>query len=172
MTVADLNSGDKDEGFSLSAPVIMELIAAVHEKGASFRFQASGYSMTPAIRNGDIITVSPLANLSLKRGDVVAFRHPERPQMLVHRVLKKRNNSFRIRGDNTSEADGWIPLENILGMITRVERQAGSVFWPDRHRTWSRFYFWFYPWWPPLRRLLAHGYRIIRKNFPSAIFFC
>ena len=77
----DHPEGMTSDGISLSAPVIMELIEAVHEKGASFRFQAKGYSMTPAIRNGDVITVSPLRDIEPRRGDVVAFRHPDRPQL-------------------------------------------------------------------------------------------
>ena len=163
MTALDLSMEQKDEGISLSAPVIMELIEAVHEKGAPFRFKANGYSMTPAIRNGDIITVSPLAKLSPGRGDVLAFRHPERPQMLVHRVLRKKGDSFQIKGDNCPDTDGWIPLENILGLITQVERHGKSIFWPDRHHTWARFYFRLYTLWPPLRRLLVKGYRFLKK---------
>jgi signal peptidase I len=155
----------KDEGVSLSAPVIMELIEAVHEKGAPFRFQANGYSMTPAIRNGDIITVSPLASLSLKRGDVVAFRHPERPQMLVHRVLHAKALKYFIKGDNCPEADGWVPAKNILGLITRVERQGKVRFWPNRSiaHFWSNYYLLFYPIWPPVRRVMAKAWRNLRK---------
>ena len=113
-----------EDGISLSSPVIMELIEAVHEKGASFRFQARGFSMTPAIRDNDVITISPLQDLMPRRGDVVAFRHPERPQMLVHRVLHGETKKYFIKGDNCPEADGWVPAENILGLITRVERRG------------------------------------------------
>ena len=157
----------RDEGISLSTPIIMELIEAVHEKGASFRFQARGYSMTPAIRNGDIITVSPLKDIMPCRGDVLAFRHPERPQMLVHRVLKKKGNHFFIKGDNCSEADGWIPAENLLGFITRVERNAKARFWPNRGNPhfWSTIYLFLYPLWPTARRIMAMVWRRLRKIF-------
>ena len=43
------------DGISLSALVIIELIQAVQEKGASFRFQARGYSMTPATAMGMLL---------------------------------------------------------------------------------------------------------------------
>lgn len=154
-----------DDGISLSAPVIMELIEAVHEKGAPFRFKANGYSMTPAIRNGDIITVSPLEKLSLKRGDVVAFRHPERPQMVVHRVLTKRKNSFFISGDNLPQADGWIPAANILGVITCVERDGKTRFWPNRLKPsfGSMVFLFLYPLWPPWRRKLVCIWRRLRR---------
>jgi signal peptidase I len=155
----------RDEGTSLSAPVMMELIEAVHEKGASFRFQAGGYSMTPAIRDGDIITLSPLGSRMPGRGDVLAFRHPERPQMLVHRVLRKKGNRFFIKGDNCSEADGWIPAENLLGLVTRRERQGKMLFWPNRSAPsfWTTLYLSVFPGWPPWRRRLAWTWRRLRK---------
>lgn len=156
----------RDEGISLSAPVIMELIEAVHEKGASFRFQARGHSMTPAIRDGDVITVAPLHNLLPRRGDVLAFRHPQRPQMLVHRVLHTQVKKFFIKGDNCPEADGWIPAENILGLITKVERRGKSLFWPNRSDPsfWLNAYLLFYPLWPPVRRILAKVWRRLRRT--------
>jgi len=160
--------GKPDDGISLSAPVIMELIEAVHEKGASFRFQARGYSMTPAIRDGDVITVSPLGNLMPRRGDVVAFRHPDRPQMLVHRVLHSKEKKYYIKGDNTPEGDGWVPGENILGLITNVERRGKARFWPNRSvpSFFSNGYLVFYPLWPPVRRLMAKAWHWARCVVP------
>ncbi|MCX6558547.1 MAG: signal peptidase I [Candidatus Aminicenantes bacterium] len=163
--MSDLVAEIRDEGFSLTAPVVMELVEAMHEKGASFRFQAKGYSMTPAIRDGDLITVSPLKDILPQRGDVLAFRHPERPQMLVHRVLHKREKRYFIKGDNCPAADGWISVENILGLITKVERQDRARFWPNRSSSsfWTNFYLVFYPLWPPVRRILAKAMRRLRR---------
>lgn len=156
----------REEGISLSAPVIMELIEAVHEKGASFRFQARGHSMTPAIRDSDVITVSPLGEIVPRRGDVLAFRHPERPQMLVHRVLHAHpsDKKFFIKGDGCPNADGWIPAENVLGLITRVERDGRARFWPNRSQAshLADVYLEFYPLWPPVRRVLARAWRWLR----------
>jgi signal peptidase I len=156
---------NSDDGILLSAPMVMELIEAVHEKGGSFRFQAKGYSMTPAIRDGDVITIAPLKDIMPRRGDVVAFRHPERPQMLVHRVLHAREKKYYIKGDNAPEGDGWVSAENILGLITHVERRGKARFWPNRFvpSAGSDFYLLFYPLWPPLRRVLAKGWRGIRR---------
>ncbi len=156
----------REDGISLSAPVIMELIEAVHEKGASFRFQAKGHSMTPAIRDNDIVTVAPLRDLMPRRGDVLAFRHPEQPRMLVHRVLHAKERKYFIKGDNCPEADGWIPAENVLGLITKVERLGRARFWPN-HSAPSFFgdgYLVFYPLWPPVRRVLATAWRKLRRR--------
>lgn len=152
------------DGVTLSTPVIMELIEAVHEKGASFRFQAKGFSMTPFIRDGDVITVSPLAGHILRRGDVLAFRHRQQPQMMVHRVLHAKAGEYFIQGDNCPEADGWIPAENILGLITRVERGGKARFWRSslKLNPGSSAYLFLVPFWPPLRRRLARAWRRLR----------
>lgn len=168
--IADQGTGAKrEDGVPLTAPVIMELIDAVHERGASFRFQAKGHSMTPAIRDGDVITVSPLGDIIPRRGDVLAFRHPERPQMLIHRVLHAKDKKYYIKGDNCPLADGWVPAENVLGLITKVERNGRARFWPNRSRP-SRgtdIYLEFYPLWPPVHRRLAIVWHRLRDAFSA-----
>ena len=150
---------ENQDGIMLSATLVMELIEAVHEKGASFRFQAPGHSMVPSIRDNDVITVSPLKGLVPRRGDVVAFRHPERPQLLVHRVLHThpQDKRYFIKGDNCPMADGWVPAENVLGLITKVERDGKDRFWPHHANPspLANVYLEFYPLWPPVRRVLA-----------------
>jgi hypothetical protein len=162
----DNRDGHGGEGIPLSTSVVMELIQAVHEKGVPFRFQAKGFSMTPAIRNGDIITISPLGSNMPRRGDVLAFRHPESPRLLVHRVLHTKEKKYFVKGDNCPEADGWIPEENILGVITKIERDGKARFWPCRSlpSPGSELFLLFYPLWPPVRRLLVKTYRHLRKS--------
>ena len=151
------------ESIPLSVPVLVELINAIHEKGASFRFQARGSSMIPAIRDGDVITLSPLGEKILRRGDVIAFRHPQHSRMLVHRMLRKKNNLIFVQGDNLYVADGWIAENRILGIVSRVERKEKSVYWPDRNRLWGRLFFRLYTLWPPVRRRISRGYRFLKK---------
>ena len=110
----------------------MELIEAVHEKGASFRFQAKGYSMTPAIRDGDVITVSPLEGHHAppwRRGGFPPSRTAA--DAGPPRAARERKKYY-IKGDNCPESDGWVPAENILGLITNVEHRGKARFWPNR----------------------------------------
>lgn len=125
---------------------VVELIRAVHEKGASFRFMASGNSMCPSIRDGDVITLSPLRSIPPIPGEVVAFLKPETGKLIAHRITAVVNGAFRIQGDNNPEPDGIVPASRLLGVITRVERGGRDVFWPDRfrHRVASRLYFGYY----------------------------
>ena len=112
----------------LSGEAMIELMRAVHARGLPFRFSAGGYSMTPFIRDGDVITVSPLASQPPRVGEVVAFIHPETKLLCLHRVLSVHGDSFFIQGDNMPEKpDGVIPREAILGRVTGVERAGRRV---------------------------------------------
>ncbi|UCH92631.1 MAG: S24/S26 family peptidase [Candidatus Aminicenantes bacterium] len=151
----------------LSGPAVMELIQAVHEKGAAFRFKATGYSMTPSIRNNDVITISPLKKIPPSVGEVVAFRHLQTGRLMIHRVVRKKQGSFFIKGDRLRQMDGNIPLENILGVITRVERGGQTVFWPDRfrHPLWTKLYFKGLLSWLNVRR----GLKAVRRRIVRAL---
>ena len=103
-----------------------ELLTAVLAKNVPFRFQASGYSMSPFIRDVDVLTLLP-APPHLRLGDIVAFINPCNERLTVHRIINYDHHSYLIRGDNTPEADGWIPKEDILGRVIRVEHLGRSV---------------------------------------------
>lgn len=113
---------------SLSGPALVDLLQAVLNRGAPFRFRAKGFSMSPFIRDGDVVIVSPLAGTSPGLGSVVAFVHPETERLVVHRVVGKRGDSYLIRGDNAPEEDSLVPEGNILGWVRRVERDGKRVF--------------------------------------------
>ena len=113
---------------SLSGPDFAAVAHDVLRKGASFRFKATGLSMFPLIRDGDVVTVSPLNGNPLRLGDVVAFTPSELQKLVVHRVIKIMGDSFLIKGDNIYAADGLFPKANILGRVTRVERGKKAVF--------------------------------------------
>jgi signal peptidase I len=107
---------------------LSELLEAVLCKGLDCRFQAKGHSMSPFIKNGDVITVSPLNGTSPGLGDVAAFIRKGTGRLVIHRVVGKREDSYFIKGDNASEADGLVQKANILGFVTGVERKGKKVF--------------------------------------------
>jgi len=51
---------EKEAELSISGSTLIELLEAVLSQEASFRFQAKGLSMSPFIKDGDMVTVSPL----------------------------------------------------------------------------------------------------------------
>lgn len=117
----------KREDLALSGPVLSELLKAVLEKELPFRFRANGYSMSPFIKDGDVVTVSPLFGAMPKIGDVIAFHPSETKKLVIHRVVGKKDDSCILRGDSALEPDGMVPLANILGRITRVERSGKKI---------------------------------------------
>ena len=117
----------KGEEFSLAGPDLIELLRAVLDKEALFRFRAKGFSMSPFIKDDDVVTVSPLWGDSPRIGDVVALVSPHAERLLIHRVLGKKGDHYLIKGDHAPEPDGMVPRINILGRVTRVERNGKGV---------------------------------------------
>ena len=126
-----LNEGE--DNLSKEALIELELLKAVIENGKSFRIQAFGFSMYPFIRNKDYVTISPLTTSHPKVGDIVAFVLPGTRKLIIHRVLKINGNKYLVKGDNISWPDGQILKANIIGYVTKVEKDKrlvcfGSVF--------------------------------------------
>lgn len=129
---------------TLSSAELTELLGATLARGAPFRFNARGSSMHPFIRNGDVITIAPLRNTHLRAGDVVAFKRFGTSRMVIHRIVGKKNGSFMIQGDNVSGTDGVVPAAELLGRVTKVEREGRNCrlgLGPERHliALFSRF---------------------------------
>ena len=113
----------KGSELSLSRVALAGLMRGVLARGIPFRFRAKGWSMTPFILDGDVISVSPLPRGLPGIGDVVAFMRPEMETLVVHRVIARRGGACLIQSDNSHGGDdGLVPRESILGRVTRVER--------------------------------------------------
>ena len=112
---------------SLSGPALSEVSREVLARGHSFRFHARGTSMSPFIRNGDVITLSPFEVAHSSPGTVVAFINPATGQLVVHRIVAVIGNCYRIRGDNCEEEDGEFDHESIIGTVSNIERAGKPV---------------------------------------------
>ena len=117
---------NKQGELSLSGSAFVTLLRAVLDKGVSFRFRATGFSMSPFIRNGDVLTVSPLSG-GPHLGDVVAFVKRQTGGLVIHRVVRTGAGHCLIRGDNSSRDDGYVSEADILGRITKVERSGKKI---------------------------------------------
>ena len=112
---------------ALSGEALLDLMKAVLERDLAFRFEARGTSMAPFIRSGDIVTIQPLRDRCLSKGDVVAFTEPLTEKLYVHRIIKKTASRYAVKGDNVSLPDGVIPATRILGVVSKVERKGREV---------------------------------------------
>jgi hypothetical protein len=117
----------REDAPSLSGPALVELLQAIVSKGASFRFQAKGFSMSPFIKDGDVVTVSPVFRVSPGIGKVVAFKRPGTERLVIHRVIGKRKDVYLTKGDDNSAQDEPVPKTDILGCVTTVERNGRRV---------------------------------------------
>lgn len=115
---------------ALSSSALVELMKEVLKRGLPFKFQARGWSMTPFIRDGDVITIIPYSHDKPRLGEIAAFIHPESGKLAVHRIIGKNSLACLIRGDNVSGIinDGWIPKEKILGKVNQVERNGEKIW--------------------------------------------
>jgi signal peptidase len=97
-------------------------------QGQSVQIIASGYSMFPFLRKGDLLTVEPVSMDKIKRGDVVVFESEEK--WIAHRVIKIRSNAegleFLLRGDTCIEFDPVVNVRNYIGHISSCERNKPS----------------------------------------------
>jgi hypothetical protein len=84
--------------------------------------------MSPFIKDGDVVTISTIVDSSPGFGDVIAFIHPRTERLIIHRVVGKIGDAFLLKGESALEPDGLIKKENILGLVTKVERKGKKVF--------------------------------------------
>lgn len=120
-------SGNKGEELSLSGQALEELLRSVLAKGMCCRFCVKGFSMSPFIRDGDVVTVAPLGSGGLGLGDVVVFLSVRGGGPVIHRIVGKWDGSYLLKGDNLPESDGMVPPANILGYIKAVERNGKRI---------------------------------------------
>ena len=114
---------------------LVELVEEVLSKGVRCRLQVKGYSMSPFIKDGDVVTISPIVDSSPRVGDVIAFIHPKTEKLIIHRVVGKIWDACLVKGENAVEPDGLIERNHMIGIITRVERKGKKVFFglgPER----------------------------------------
>lgn len=103
-------------------PLVLELLA----EGMSVEVPVTGDSMSPFIRDLDVVTLVPLGHEPPRRGDVVAFPRPD-GRLVIHRVVASAGGRLRTRGDAAGLADGWIDAEILIGRVEKIERRGRRV---------------------------------------------
>lgn len=83
--------------------------------------------MSPFIRDNDVVTVCPRLHVSPRFGDVVAFVDPLTKRLIIHRIIGKKDNSYIIRGDNTTDYADLVTQSSIIGYVRNVVRSGKKV---------------------------------------------
>ena len=101
-----------------------KVLEKIDKEGKAF-FYTRGFSMLPMLREGrDVSVLVPLTREPL-RGDVVLFIRPRKNnQLVLHRVVGKRDNdTYVIRGDNTY-FDEPVKTKNIVALLEGFFRKG------------------------------------------------
>ncbi|HVV15936.1 MAG TPA: hypothetical protein VHH90_01935 [Polyangia bacterium] len=96
------------------------------DSGLHVRFRAAGRSMAPAVNDGDILTVAPVAPDRVAIGDVVLCETWRGP--IAHRVVAigatGAGRRFVLRGDCSLEDDRPIEAARLRGRLVAVDRNG------------------------------------------------
>lgn len=102
-----------------------ELVAEVAERFSEARFRATGASMMPTIRPGDVLTVQSGEAARFEPGQIILFRRDG--TLVAHRILEISGDKVRTRGDSLPNADSPITKSEIVGRVVSVDRRGQSV---------------------------------------------
>ena len=103
-----------------------EIIRDLLNQGLNVRFQARGASMSPSIRDGDIVEVTPVIVSKLRKDDIVLAKTNN--GFRLHRIVfaDSARDAFITRGDCGLENDPEITGAQILGLAQAKEMRVGQ----------------------------------------------
>ena len=86
-------------------------------------------SMYPTLKSGDGLTLYTYTSFDeVCIGDIIIYPHPEKPFDVVHRIIKKYDNSVITRGDNNNKIDPYfIKFEDIIGKVISAKRETRLI---------------------------------------------
>ena len=86
-----------------------------------------GTSMTPLLREGDVLEIAPYDGAPVRRGDVIIFDSPWHDVTVVHRVVLVAPQGIRTRGDANRRIDPYVLTPaDIKGRVTLVRSAQGK----------------------------------------------
>jgi GNAT superfamily N-acetyltransferase len=143
---------------NLGAGDLAELAAEILERGGCLSFRATGSSMQPTLRDGDLLKVVPVELSSLGPGDVVLYRAPD-GCAAVHRVGETHSGSLMLSCDSRPGVRYEIRIGQVLGVVVSALRGSQPVLLD----------------YSPARRLhfsFCRMLRLARSAFGRSVFGC
>jgi uncharacterized repeat protein (TIGR01451 family) len=125
LAISDFAIGDQVINDRPQSKLFAELARELLAGGNGIRFHARGASMSPAIRDGEIVHVRPAVPRDLRKGDVVLIKVEGR--LCLHRlvVADVKRDVFITRGDCGLQDDPAVSGEEILGFAEAKEVRVG-----------------------------------------------
>lgn len=102
----------------------LELVLEALRRGHIQKMVARGRSMSPSIADESTLELRPCSTAP-GLGSVVAARSAA-GRFVIHRVVGVRSDGARLlKGDNNTEPDGWFLVEELVAVVTQIDRGTG-----------------------------------------------
>ncbi len=88
------------------------------KNGEAVSFRPRGNSMQGKVDSGQLVTVEPLGERELQKGDIVLCK--VNGSQYLHLIKAIQGDRFQI-GNNRGRINGWIGRNLIYGICTRIE---------------------------------------------------
>lgn len=106
-------------------------------------YKIKGVSMLPMLRQNRDVVVIVRPKERLKKYDVALYKRDR--SIVLHRVIKVKENGYLIRGDNTYALED-IPDESVIGVLTEFKRNGRECTIHDPgYRCYARIWNALYP---------------------------
>jgi len=89
------------------------------QTGETIQFKPRGNSMKGKINSGNLVTVEPISDRKLKKGDIVLCKVKGREYL--HLIKATKEKQYQI-GNNRGRINGWISIKAIFGICTKIEK--------------------------------------------------
>ena len=102
---------------TVPARELMPMICAALGENQHVRLRATGSSMFPFLRSGDVVELAPL-HLPPVVGDLVLARCPDPSaghRYVLHRVVRVQGGGYFLRGDAQKDCEGPFTPRDLLG---------------------------------------------------------
>lgn len=104
-----------------NSALIAATAIAFQIKGAQVMTVAPTGSMRPIFDEKAYVVVEPASFEDLRVGDIVTYLHPNLHQIVVHRILEQRGDSFWTKGDHNDRMDNvYVTRENYLMRVFAI----------------------------------------------------
>jgi len=100
-----------------------ELVLKALETSGEFISRTRGVSMQPLFCQGRDLVVITKPVGELKKGDVPLYKRRNYDFLVLHRIIKVRENDYVIRGDNTYSLE-YVPKDFVVGVLKEFYRDG------------------------------------------------
>jgi len=131
MRAYDGIKAERGHGVDLGMPDFLEQARQLLSKSVPIEIKMSGSTMSPVIEDGDVITIEPIQENSLRPGDIILY-NSLRDTAVIHRVVRvekgeSADRSIVTRGDAASQNDLAVAFHRVLGRVKRIERAGEQI---------------------------------------------